>query len=128
MRRLIISIPAAESIDTVSAEAQAAVRAAGGQWASPMPGTQPHDGRYLADAVTQADVAPETVEALAPGWQVLGCWSDTGEAVRQLDLDALAPYLAPVPVFDLSKSPLDEGFRIGTEPAPLRIPHNFAGW
>lgn len=121
MRQFVIRIPIGESVDTVGPQAADAIRQHGGQWVSPMPGTIEAGGHYIAHALTRTDVPPELIEQMAPGWQVIAASDKEGTEVRPLDMDALRPHLAPVPVVS--------GMEItGYTQAPDRIPHSFAGW
>lgn len=80
---------------------------------TPMPSTLTVDDTVIIDSL--GGTPPE-------GWQCIYEGDIKGNATIPLDMDALYPYLAPVTLYD------EEGNEIGTEPAPRKVPHNWAGW
>lgn len=85
---------------------------------SPMVGTLPVGGRVVLDLMDYPDLA-------ALGGETIGRYGYDGAVLvelQPLDLVALEPHLAPVPIYG------DDGEQIGTEPAPLRLPVEIAGW
>src|SRR5690625_2692658 len=82
-------------------------------WFTPMPSTVAIDITDIIDILVCT--APED-------WQRIYEWDVKRNSAIPLDMDALYPYLAPITLYD------EEGNEIGTDPAPRKVPHNWAGW
>lgn len=78
MKRVILSIPAGQTFDGLTADQRAAIQTVGGQYTVPMPGTQEVAGRILVDAVTYDSFDPANLIALGLDWTVLGLWQWSG--------------------------------------------------
>lgn len=118
--RLILSIPADSSVESLTPAQHATIGTVRGRWtAGGMPGTSPAAGRYLIDVLTDLRVTRQTLDALAlPLWLIVGCWSWDGAAaavtvVEPLDTVLYLPHLQADPE---------------TGATTLREPHRWAGW
>lgn len=127
MKHAIFSVPATTSLDTLTPEQRAAILSVDSQFVLPMPGTVVHEGQALVDGLTSDAFDPTVMPSLGLDWTCLylAQWdgqSETATDIVPLDIAALAPFLAPIVTYD------DEGNVLGSEPAPLSLPHHWAGW
>lgn len=83
---------------------------------TPMPGTIELNDQIIIDCVgSDSFQAPQD-------WTCIYEGDIEGNATIPLNMDALYPFLASIPIYD------DDGNQTGTEPAERRVPHNWAGW
>jgi hypothetical protein len=110
--RVLLLIPEGLSFDLLSQEQQSAIQGVFGQYVLPMPGTIPHDGLVLCDAVVDESFNPADMGDLGLDWPLVGIFDEAGSVVMPLDE---AAFMARLPAPDTGDKVLHE-------------PHRWAGW
>lgn len=111
--RVILRVPTALEVSSLSAEQQQAIQSVFGQFVMPMPGTVNTGSWKLADAVTLDTFEPERMALYGMNWPIVGMWNDLGESLLPFDTAAFMQHL-PEP---------DDGSE-----KVLHEPHRWAGW
>ncbi|CAP41331.1 hypothetical protein [Bordetella petrii] len=126
MKRAILRLPAGTRFDSLTAEQQAAISSVFAQFVLPMPGTTVADGYELVDGLAGDNFDPAVMPGLGMDWPIVALcqWDEAAglATIQPLDEAVLLAHLAPVVELDA------DGNVVGSQPAELDMPHNWAGW
>jgi hypothetical protein len=126
MKRLIVEIPAGLQFSDLNPEQQAAIQSVFARYVLPMPGTKPHKGFVLCDALVGDNFDPSSMPALGLPWLVIGLWEWGGYGdlteLAEFDSARMLDHIPEPAIYD------EEGNQIGTEPPVLHETHTWSGW
>jgi len=121
MRRAVFLLPADTDFEQLPEAVQQHLQDVGFQYIAPMPNTRVIDGLMVADGIAHTDeLTPEDFAQL--DWQLL-YYAEYPDIVHQeVDWATYMQYVNDTPIYN------DDGEQIGTEPAPEKLTHGWAGW
>jgi len=111
-KRVLLQIPEGLTLDSLSDEQRMAVQSVFGQFVMPMPGTVPHDGFVVCDAVTTSNFDQTLMGQYQFNWTILGVWDESGSELVEFKSEQFLNHL-PEP---------ETGVKV------LYEPHRWAGW
>lgn len=121
MRRAIFLLPADTDFEALPEAVQQHLQDVGFQYIASMPNTRVIDGMMVADGIAHSnELTPDDFAQL--DWQLI-YYAEYPDIVHQeVDWEAYMPYVQDTVLYD------EEGNEVGTEPAPQRLTHSWAGW
>src|SRR5690625_2215856 len=121
MRRAIFLLPADTDFETLPEAVQQHLQDVGFQYIAPMPNTRIIDGLMVADGIAHSnELTPEAFQGR--GGQLLYDAEYTAAVHQPMNWETYMQYVNDTRIYH------EDGGQIGTEPAPQRLTHGWAGW
>src|SRR5690625_5205406 len=121
MRRAIFLLPADTDFEQLPEAVQQHLQDVGFQYIAPMPNTRIIDGMMVADGIAHTDeLTPDDIAQLDGQLIYYAEYPDI--LYQDVDCATYMQYVKDTVLYD------EEGNEIGTEPAPHRLTHGWAGW